>query len=353
MVQASPPSKHRLAGGGAPHHRPTTPLTITDLDKTRVSDSWHRSVRFLLFWTTGSGSYPICVQTHFGDSARELTTSRMSSMKGGNSCTNGSDLDKNNVIKLPTFDTLTEEGRKEFKAYRTNLKEIFLSRCEVTRQGTVLKDTTPIIFHKAELIPEIRLDPSPSCNSTQSMINFALERQAKSNDELLCRLIEERDRKKLYNLNINPPSFSWTVNISQTNPQTSGTSAGGTTMLNPSAQPMNHFHSRTTIESLSPTYEMPQQTAACMFGQGYTKTAPSFSMPNFTSAPYTPAGNGRAYTHSSGNYQALYSTVAYTDLIPLLGSSLGFLPNHAYQNTSCFNAYGQPEAGGFGYKTLP
>jgi hypothetical protein len=129
-------------------------------------------------------------------------------MKGGNSCTNGSDLDKNNVIKLPTFDTLTEEGRKEFKAYRTNLKEIFLSRCEVTRQGTVLKDTTPIIFHKAELIPEIRLDPSPSCNSTQSMINFALERQAKSNDELLCRLIEERDRKKLYNLNINPPSFS-------------------------------------------------------------------------------------------------------------------------------------------------
>jgi hypothetical protein len=32
---------------------------------------------------------------------------------------------------------------------------------------------------------------------------------------------------------------------------------------------------------------------------------------------------------------------------------LGFLPNHTYQNTSCFNAYGQSEAGGFGYETPP
>jgi hypothetical protein len=53
-------------------------------------------------------------------------------MKGGNFDTNGSDLDKNNILK-PTFDTLTEEGRKAFKAYRIDLKELFLSRCEVTR----------------------------------------------------------------------------------------------------------------------------------------------------------------------------------------------------------------------------
>jgi hypothetical protein len=92
---------------------------------------------------------------------------------------------------------------------------------------------------------------------------------------------------------------------------------------------------------------------ANMFGQGYTQTAPSFSMPNFTSSPHTPGGNSRAYEHASGNYQAPYTTVAYTDPITLPGSSLGFLPNHAYQNMSRFNAYGLPEAGGFGYETPP
>jgi hypothetical protein len=69
--------------------------------------------------------------------------------------------------------------------------------------------------------------------------------------------------------------------------------------------------------------------------------------------PIHPGGNGRAYTHASGNYQAPYTTVAYTDPIPLTSSSLGFLPNHIYQNLSHFNAYGQPEAGGFGYETPP
>jgi hypothetical protein len=54
----------------------------------------------------------------------------MSSMKGGNSGNNGSDLNKSNILK-PTFNTLMEEGRKAFKAYRTNLEELFLSRCEV------------------------------------------------------------------------------------------------------------------------------------------------------------------------------------------------------------------------------
>jgi hypothetical protein len=45
--------------------------------------------------------------------------------------------------------------------------------------------------------------------------------------------------------------------------------------------------------------------------------------------------------------------VVYIDLIPLPSSSLGFLPNHAYQNTPRFNTYDQPEAGGFGYETPP
>jgi hypothetical protein len=76
-------------------------------------------------------------------------------------------------------------------------------------------------------------------------------------------------------------------------------------------------------------------------------------MPNFTSIAYTPRGNSQAYVHASGNYQALYTTLAYTDPISLSGSSLVFLPNHAYQNVPRFNAYGQLEAGGFGYETPP
>jgi hypothetical protein len=74
-------------------------------------------------------------------------------------------------------------------------------------------------------------------------------------------------------------------------------------------------------------------------------------MSNFTSAPYTSGGNGQIYAYASGNYQASYSTVAYTDLIPLPGSSLDFLPNHAYQNATWFSAYGQLKADDFGYET--
>jgi hypothetical protein len=48
-------------------------------------------------------------------------------MKGGYSGHNGSDQDKGNILK-PTFDTLMEEGRKAFEAYRANLEELFLSR---------------------------------------------------------------------------------------------------------------------------------------------------------------------------------------------------------------------------------
>jgi hypothetical protein len=72
------------------------------------------------------------VQTHFDDSAGESTTLSTSSMKGGNFDNNRSDLDKGNILK-PTFDTLMEEVRKAFKIYCTNLEELFLSRCEVTR----------------------------------------------------------------------------------------------------------------------------------------------------------------------------------------------------------------------------
>jgi hypothetical protein len=111
-------------------------------------------------------------------------------MKGGNSGNNGSDLDKGNILK-PTFNTLTEEGCNAFEAYHANLEELFLSHGEVMRHGTILKDTTLIVFNKLEVIPEVLPDLSPSRNDIQVMINSALERQAKSTDELLHRLIEE------------------------------------------------------------------------------------------------------------------------------------------------------------------
>jgi hypothetical protein len=90
-----------------------------------------------------------------------------------------------------------------------------------------------------------------------------------------------------------------------------------------------------------------------MYGQGYTHTTPGFTMSNPSSTPYTSGFNGRVYPNPSGNFQAPYTTIAYTDHISLPGSSLGFLPNHAYQTPSRFNAYGQPKADDFGYETPP
>jgi hypothetical protein len=77
-------------------------------------------------------------------------------MKGGNSGTNGSDVDKSNIFK-PTFNILTKEGRKAFEAYRADFEELILSHGEVMWQGTVLWDTTPIIFNKPEVHPRCGL----------------------------------------------------------------------------------------------------------------------------------------------------------------------------------------------------
>jgi hypothetical protein len=147
-------------------------------------------------------------------------------MKCENSDTNGS---------KPTFDILMEEGRKAFEAYHANLEELFLSRCEVTWHGSVFKDTTSIVFHKPKVISEVRPYPSPSHNDIQSMINSTLERQANSTNELLRRLIEERDGKKLGSTSVNPSSSSCAVSFTQTNSHISGTLVGGSTMPNPFA----------------------------------------------------------------------------------------------------------------------
>jgi hypothetical protein len=171
------------------------------------------------------------------------------------------------------------------------------------------------------------------------MIDSTLERQAKSTNELLCRLIEERDGKKPDTTKVNPSSSTCAISFTQTNPHTSGPLVGGTLIPDPSTQPVNHFHSRSTTKGSAPTFGIPQQTMTSMFGQGYMHTMPSFSMPNPGSAPYTSEYNGQTYPNPNGNYHAPYTIVAYTDPIRLPGSSIGLLPNHAYQNAPRFNTY--------------
>jgi hypothetical protein len=51
-----------------------------------------------------------------------------------------------------------------------------------------------------------------------------------------------------------PSSSSCAINFAQS----SGTSIGGTSQPNSSAQPMNHFYSQTTIDGLAPQGVMPQ-----------------------------------------------------------------------------------------------
>jgi hypothetical protein len=67
------------------------------------------------------------------------------------------------------------------------------------------------------------------------MINSALERHAKSIDELLRRLIDERDAIKHDNSNANPSSSTSAVNFVQINTHTSGPSVGSVSMPNLSA----------------------------------------------------------------------------------------------------------------------
>jgi hypothetical protein len=132
VVPASPPFRRHLAGEDTPHRSPVVPLIAVGSDKTEPSGLLNRAVQFLQFRAGASGSCLFCMETHFDDSVGDSTSSSTSSMKGGNYGNNKSDLDKGNILK-PTFDTLTEEDRKTFEAYRTNLKELFLARYEVMR----------------------------------------------------------------------------------------------------------------------------------------------------------------------------------------------------------------------------
>jgi hypothetical protein len=141
-------------------------------------------------------------------------------------------------------------------------------------------------------------------------------------------------------------SSSCDVNFAQTNPQPSGTSAAGTSQPNPSAQPMNHFYNQTTIDGSALACVMLQQTTTSMFRQGYTHATPSFSMPSPDSASYTAGCNGWTYANAHDNYQAPYTTIPYTDLIPLPDSSTGPWPNYTNNHMMWYTTYDPPDHDG-------
>jgi hypothetical protein len=86
--------RHHLAERRTPSLEPTVLLTAIGADETGLSGLSNRTVRFSLFRAGDSISYSFHVRTHFDDYAEESTTLSMSSMKGGNSDNNGSNLDK-------------------------------------------------------------------------------------------------------------------------------------------------------------------------------------------------------------------------------------------------------------------
>jgi hypothetical protein len=104
------------------------PLTAAGPDETKHSDLPNWSIQFSYFEHELLAPYSIRVPTHFGNSVGESTTS---TMKKGVLSSNGSDLNKDNIIR-PTLDHLSEEDRIALEAYHKEVDEIFLSRYEVT-----------------------------------------------------------------------------------------------------------------------------------------------------------------------------------------------------------------------------
>jgi hypothetical protein len=90
--------------------------------------------------------------------------------------------------------------------------KVFLSCYEITRHGLIESDATPITIYKSE----VKNNLSISLDDIQIMINYVLEKQGKSSNEMIHRLIEER-WKKIIDPNVNASSSSGSVNFVETN----------------------------------------------------------------------------------------------------------------------------------------
>jgi hypothetical protein len=167
VVLTSLPSRCRLAEGRVSSLTLAVPLTAVGIDKIGQPGLPNQRVWFFRFRVGTSVSlFNSCANTFFGDSAGELATS---TVKKGGPSTNGSDLNKDNIIE-PTLDHLMEEDCKALKAYH-KVDELFFLRDEVTQQGLVQKDAVLINIYKAEVTPEVWSNPSVSLDDVQVMID--------------------------------------------------------------------------------------------------------------------------------------------------------------------------------------
>jgi hypothetical protein len=151
VVLANSSARRRLAGGEAPSSTPTVPLSAARIDKIKGFNFQNWSIQFSCLEQELPAPCSICVPTQFEGSTRESTTS---TVKKGNLDTNGSDLNKNNIIK-PTHNHLLEEDLKAFEAYHKEADEIFLSCYEVREHGLIQKDAVSINIRKSEVTPEV------------------------------------------------------------------------------------------------------------------------------------------------------------------------------------------------------
>jgi hypothetical protein len=76
-------------------------------------------------------------------------------------------------------------------------------------------------------------------------------------------------------------------------------------------------------------------------------------MPNPGSTPDTFGSNDRTYTNTNVNYKALYTTIAYTDPIPLPDNLAERWPNYVNNNTMRYAIYDPLDHSGYGYETPP
>ena len=121
---------------------------------------------------------------------------------------------------------MSAEDRAALEAHIKKVQDDYLSRYEVTRQGIVQKESESFVVYTSKVTPEVT-SSTPSLESVQSMIDAALDRQARVSSELMPRLLEERDSKRAADNHVNTSSSTGGFRITHTDNHLSGTSAGG------------------------------------------------------------------------------------------------------------------------------
>ena len=210
------------------------------------------------------------------------------------------------------------------------------------------KELEPFVVYTSQVNPQVT-SPAPSIESIQALIDATLGWLAKASDQLMRRLLEERDGKQDVDAHVSVSSSSGGSYVAPTNNPPSVTSAGSVPPLNTQTQPTGHYHSRTTIGGSAPMYgmplefmtgvstsaslySMPQHPAAAAYAPGSTSYAPSqaptsaptatMHAPNtaYNATAHAPSNTYAATTHSPNNaYNATahapsntYNTTAHT-----------------------------------------